>query len=115
MRIALFEPDIPQNTGNIFRLSACLGIPVDIIEPTGFIFDDKKFKTEIDDLSFMYKYDELIQMNTYCNQIHLIITNSSSSPQQETHVRSHSPHTMLPIHLSGTPHRLFLYCCVSPE
>ena len=37
MRIALFEPDIPQNTGNIFRLGACLGIPVDIIEPAGSI------------------------------------------------------------------------------
>ena len=44
MRIALFQPDIPQNTGNIFRLGACLGVPVDIIEPTGFAFDDKKFK-----------------------------------------------------------------------
>ena len=44
MRIALYQPDIPQNTGNIFRLGACLGIAVDIIEPTGFIFDDKKFK-----------------------------------------------------------------------
>ena len=44
MRIALFEPDIPQNTGNIFRLGACLGIPVDIIEPAGFILDDKKLK-----------------------------------------------------------------------
>ena len=49
MRIALFEPDIPQNTGNIFRLSACLGIPVDIIEPTGFIFDDKRFKRALMD------------------------------------------------------------------
>jgi tRNA (cytidine/uridine-2'-O-)-methyltransferase len=44
MRIALYQPDIPQNTGNIFRLGACLGVAVDIIEPTGFIFDDKKFK-----------------------------------------------------------------------
>ena len=44
MRIALFEPDIPQNTGNIFRLGACLGIPVDIIEPAGFVIDDKKVK-----------------------------------------------------------------------
>ena len=49
MRIALFEPDIPQNTGNIFRLSAFLGIPVDIIEPTGFIFDDKRFKRALMD------------------------------------------------------------------
>ena len=44
MRIALYQPDIPQNTGNIFRLGACLGVSVDIIEPTGFIFDNKKFK-----------------------------------------------------------------------
>ena len=44
MRIALYQPDIPQNTGNIFRLGACLGVEVDIIEPTGFFFDDKKFK-----------------------------------------------------------------------
>ena len=42
--IALYQPDIPQNTGNIFRLGACLGVSIDIIEPTGFIFDDKKFK-----------------------------------------------------------------------
>ena len=44
MRIALYQLDIPQNTGNIFRLCACLGVSVDIIEPTGFIFDDKRFK-----------------------------------------------------------------------
>ena len=44
MRIALFEPDIPQNTGNIFRLGACLGVSVDIIEPAGFVIDDKRLK-----------------------------------------------------------------------
>ena len=44
MRIALYQPDIPQNTGNIFRLGACMGVAVDIIEPTGFVFDNKKFK-----------------------------------------------------------------------
>ena len=44
MRIALFEPDIPQNAGNIFRLGACLGIPIDIIEPAGFVIDDKRLK-----------------------------------------------------------------------
>ena len=49
MRIALYQPDIPQNTGNIFRLGACLGVTVDIIEPTGFVFDDKKFKRSVMD------------------------------------------------------------------
>ena len=44
MRIALYQPDIPQNTGNIFRIGACFGIDIDIIEPVGYIFDDKRFK-----------------------------------------------------------------------
>ncbi len=44
MRIALFEPDIPQNAGAIFRLAACLGVPVDVIEPCGFVLDDRRLK-----------------------------------------------------------------------
>ena len=36
MRLALFQPDIPQNTGALIRLTACLGVPLDIIEPCGF-------------------------------------------------------------------------------
>jgi tRNA (cytidine/uridine-2'-O-)-methyltransferase len=38
MRLVLFEPDIPQNTGALLRLGACLGVAVDVIEPCGFIF-----------------------------------------------------------------------------
>lgn len=41
MRIALFEPDIPQNAGAIMRLCACLGVPVDLIEPAGFVLSDR--------------------------------------------------------------------------
>lgn len=44
MRIALYEPDIPQNTGTILRLGACLGLPVDIIEPAGFPVTDRAFR-----------------------------------------------------------------------
>jgi tRNA (cytidine/uridine-2'-O-)-methyltransferase len=44
MRLALFEPDIPQNTGAILRLGACLGVAVDVIEPCGFIFDDRRLR-----------------------------------------------------------------------
>ena len=43
-RLALFEPDIPQNTGTILRLCACLGIPVEIVEPAGFDVSDRHFK-----------------------------------------------------------------------
>jgi len=44
MRIALFQPDIPQNLGAFIRLSACLGVPLDIIEPCGFPVDDKRIR-----------------------------------------------------------------------
>ena len=44
MRIALYEPDIPQNCGALIRLGACLGVAVDIIEPCGFLFSDKGLK-----------------------------------------------------------------------
>jgi tRNA (cytidine/uridine-2'-O-)-methyltransferase len=44
MHIALFEPDIPQNTGALIRLGACFGVPIDIIEPCGFLWDDRKLK-----------------------------------------------------------------------
>jgi len=40
MRLALFQPDIPQNLGAALRLGACLGVPVDVIEPCGFPFSD---------------------------------------------------------------------------
>ncbi len=44
MRLSLFEPDIPQNTGTLMRLCACLGVPLDIIEPCGFILSDKNLR-----------------------------------------------------------------------
>jgi tRNA (cytidine/uridine-2'-O-)-methyltransferase len=44
MRIALYEPDIPQNTGAILRLAACLGVEAHIIEPAGFPVTDRAFR-----------------------------------------------------------------------
>lgn len=44
MRIALFQPDIPQNTGTILRLCACLNVAADIIEPAGFPVSDRHFR-----------------------------------------------------------------------
>lgn len=44
MRLALYQPDIPQNTGTLMRLAACLGVGLDIIEPTGFLLSDRRLK-----------------------------------------------------------------------
>ena len=47
MRLALFEPDIPQNTGALLRLAACLGVAVELIEPCGFLLDDRRLKRAV--------------------------------------------------------------------
>ena len=44
MRLALFQPDIPQNTGTLLRFAACMGLAVDIIEPCGFLLDDRRLR-----------------------------------------------------------------------
>jgi tRNA (cytidine/uridine-2'-O-)-methyltransferase len=44
MRIALFQPDIPQNTGTVLRLCACLGIEAHIVQPAGFPVSDRAFR-----------------------------------------------------------------------
>ena len=44
MRIALYQPDIPQNTGTILRMAACLGVAVDVIGPAGFDMSDRSLR-----------------------------------------------------------------------
>jgi len=58
-RIALYEPDIPQNTAAIIRTCACLGAKLEIIEPCGFLLSDKRFKRVVMD------YIDLSQIEFY--------------------------------------------------
>ena len=44
MRLALFQPDNPQNAGALVRLAACFGVPLDVVEPCGFPWDDRRLK-----------------------------------------------------------------------
>lgn len=44
MRLALYQPDIPQNAGTMMRMAACLGLPVDLIEPAGFDASDRNLR-----------------------------------------------------------------------
>ena len=56
-KIALFEPDIPQNTAAIIRTCACLGAKLEIIEPCGFLLSDKRFKRVVMDYMDWNKVD----------------------------------------------------------
>lgn len=44
MRLALYQPDMPQNTAALLRLAACLDLPVEVIEPCGFLWDDRRLR-----------------------------------------------------------------------
>ena len=67
VKIALYEPDIPQNTASIIRTCSCLGADLEIIEPCGFLFSDKRFKRvvmdymELDKIKFYESADDFFE------------------------------------------------------
>ena len=83
-KIALYEPDIPQNTAAIIRTCSCLGADLEIIEPCGFIFDDKRFKRVVMDymdkkiIKFYSSYDEFFKRKK--NQRVILMTTKGSTP-----------------------------------
>ena len=66
-KIALYEPDIPQNTASIVRTCSCLGAQLEIIEPCGFLLSDKRFKRVVmdymdnDQIKFFKNYTEFFR------------------------------------------------------
>ena len=66
-KIALYEPDIPQNTAAIIRTCSCLDVMIEIIEPCGFMINDKRFKRVVMDylneekIKFYKNYDDFFQ------------------------------------------------------
>ena len=83
-KIALFEPDIPQNTAAIIRTCACLGAKLEIIEPCGFLLNDKRFKRVVmdymdeKDIKFYKNSDEFFK-NKENQRIILMTTKASIS------------------------------------
>ena len=83
-KIALFEPDIPQNTAAIIRTCACLGAKLEIIEPCGFLLNDKRFRRVVmdymdeKDIRF-YQSFELFYKSKKNQRIILMTTKASIS------------------------------------
>jgi|TARA_X000001036_G_C20213628_1_gene616790 tRNA (cytidine/uridine-2'-O-)-methyltransferase len=83
-KIALYEPDIPQNTAAIIRTCSCLGADLEIIEPCGFLFSDKRFKRVVMDyidekmIKFYQSSDEFFQSKKN-KRVILMTTKSSKS------------------------------------
>ena len=81
-KIALFEPDIPQNTAAIIRTCACLGAKLEIIEPCGFLLNDKRFKRVVmdymneKDIKFHKCYEDFFKSKE--NQRIILMTTKAS-------------------------------------
>ena len=83
-KIALYQPDIPQNTAAIIRICSCLGADLEIIEPCGFLFSDKRFKRVVMDymdqkiIKFYKSSEEFFK--TKKNQRVILLTTKSAKP-----------------------------------
>ena len=81
-KIALFEPDIPQNTAAIIRTCACLGVKLEIIEPCGFLLSDKRFERVVMDyideknIKFYQSFDQFFKYKE--NQRIILMTTKAS-------------------------------------
>jgi len=83
-KIALYEPDIPQNTAAIIRTCACLGAHLEVIGPCGFLFSDKRFKRVVMDymdekIITFYQSSEEFFKSKKGQRIILLTTKSTSS------------------------------------
>ena len=82
VKIALFEPDIPQNTAAIIRTCACLGAKLEIIEPCGFLLNDKRFKRVVmdymneKDIKFYKSFEDFFKSKK--NQRIILMTTKAS-------------------------------------
>ena len=84
-KIALYEPDIPQNTAAIIRTCSCLSVMIEIIEPCGFIINDKRFKRVVMDyldekmIRFYKNYDDFFQTKRKENERIILMTTKAST------------------------------------
>ena len=84
-KIALYEPDIPQNTAAIIRTCSCLGTILEIIEPCGFIFNDKRFKRVVMDyldekiIKFYKNYEEFFEIKKKNKERIILMTTKATN------------------------------------
>jgi len=66
MNLVLFQPEIPQNVGVLIRFAACMGVPLDIIEPCGFLFTDKQLRRASMDYRDLATVERFLSWPAFC-------------------------------------------------
>jgi tRNA (cytidine/uridine-2'-O-)-methyltransferase len=91
MRLALYEPDIPQNAGALLRLGACLGVAVDIIGPCGFVLSDARFRRagmDYLDLAMLHRHDSWAAFRAQAQGRLLLLTTRGDLPYHRFRFRA---------------------------
>src|SRR5262245_33773585 len=92
LRLALYQPDIPQNTGAMMRLCACFGIGLDIIEPCGFPYDDRKLKRTVMDYGGHVEVKRHMSWDVFRSQLKprrlVLLTTKVEKPYYDVSFRS---------------------------
>lgn len=106
MRLILYQPDIPQNAGAVMRLGACLGVGIDIVEPCGFVWDDRRVRRAGMDYSAQAHVRRHTSWEAYCTTTHgrrqVLLTTKSAVPHLS--FRFHADdHLILGRESSGVP------------
>lgn len=70
LELALFEPEIPQNTGTLIRLGACFSVKLHIIEPCGFLWKDKKLRRSVMDYEKLCAVERHLSFEYFDNYVH---------------------------------------------
>jgi len=109
VKIALYEPDIPQNTASIIRTCSCLGAKLEIIEPCGFLMSDKRFKRVVMDymdmkeIKFFESSEEFFKKKTH----HRIILMTTKAKKNYTDFKFKKNDTILfGKESAGVPNRI---------
>ncbi len=83
MRLCLYQPEIPQNTGTMLRMAACFGVGVDIIEPCGFVVSDRKLRRAgmdyMDKVDFKIHESWQVYLDTKPGRLILLDTSASQT------------------------------------
>lgn len=113
MRLALYQPEIPQNTGTLMRLGACMGVGIDIIEPCNFVWDDARLKRAGMD------YMEIANVTRHCSwdmfverisPSRLVLLDTKATTNYTDFEFKHSDVLMVGKESEGVPDAIFKFC-----
>ena len=112
MRIALYQPEIAGNVGAILRLAACMGVGVDVIEPTGFVFSDARMKRAAMDYIDQAEMVRYLDWAVFHAQVgaRLILMTTKGAESLYDFAFQHDDILMFGQESAGVPHEIAAVC-----